>query len=82
MQVINEKNKYFIGIAVFAMAVFSFFQKDYYSVAALAFLLISVLTSFNKDNETIKNPKLMQTLNLIGYVMAALIWIFDIYINK
>lgn len=82
MQVINEKNKYFISIAVFAMAIFSFIQKDYYSVAALAFLLLSVLTTFNKENEAVKNTKLMQNLNLIGYVMAAVIWIFDIYINK
>jgi glucan phosphoethanolaminetransferase (alkaline phosphatase superfamily) len=82
MSVINKKNKYFIGAAVFLIAVFSFVNGDGYSVAALLCVLVSVLTSFDKEDTAVKNPRLMQAVNLAGFVLAALIWLAKIYLNK
>lgn len=72
MQVINKKNKYFIGLAVLAIAVFSFINGDYYSVAALLCVLVSVLTTFDKNDTTVKNLDLWQTVNLVGFRIPAL----------
>ncbi|MHB8807357.1 MAG: hypothetical protein ACYC59_07235 [Anaerolineaceae bacterium] len=82
MQVINKKNKYFIGVAVFIIAVFSFINGDYYSMAALLFVLVSVLTTFDKNDTTVKNQGLWQAVNLAGLVLAAAIWLFSIYMKK
>jgi hypothetical protein len=82
MQVINKKNKYFIGAAVLIIAVFSFLNSDYYSVAALLCVLVSVLTTFDKNDTTVKNPGLWQSVNLAGFVLAAAIWLFSIYVKK
>jgi hypothetical protein len=81
-QVINKKNKYFIGVAVLVIAIFSFINGDYYSVAALLCVLVGVLTTVDKDDTTIKNPNLWQTANLVSFVLAAAIWLFSIYTKK
>ncbi|MGV8025743.1 MAG: hypothetical protein AB2L18_04200 [Anaerolineaceae bacterium] len=81
-QVINKKNRYFIGAAVLVIAVFSFINGDYYSVAALLFVLVGVLTTFDKDDTTVKNPGLWETVNLAGFVLAAAIWLFSIFMKK
>ncbi len=81
-QVINKKNKYFIGAAVLVIAIYSFINGDYYSMAALLFVLVGVLTTFDKDDTTVKNPGLWETVNLAGFVLAAAIWLFSIFTKK
>ena len=82
MQVINKKNKYFIGAAVFLIAIFSYINHDYYSTAALLCVLLSVLTTFDEKDATIKRPRLFQTINLAGLILAAAIWLFKLYGSK
>jgi hypothetical protein len=81
-QVINKKNKYFIGVAVLVITIFSFINGDYYSVAALVCVLAGVLSTVDKDDPTVKNPNLWQTVNLVSFVLAAAIWLFSIYTKK
>ena len=76
---INKKNKYVIGFAVAALAVFCFINGNYYLMVSVLCVLVSVLTTFDKDDPKIKNPKLMQALNLSGYFLAVLIWVYSLY---
>lgn len=78
-QVINPKNKYFIGFALVMIAIFTLVEGDYYVMAALLCISVSVFTTFDKDDPKLKNPKLWQTLNLSGYVLGLVIWLYSIY---
>ena len=79
MPAINKKNKYFISFAVAVTTIFFLIEGNYYLMAAMLCILASVLTTFDKDDPKIKNPKLLIALNLSGYVLGLLIWMYSIY---